>query len=689
MSSDTTPSTNFIHAIIEDDLSTGKNDGRVHTRFPPEPNGRLHIGHAKAICINFGTALKYGGKANLRFDDTNPTKENVEFVEAIKNDIHWLGFDWEDRLYYASDYFPAMYDYAVQLIEKGKAYVCDLTAEEIREYRGTLTEPGKDSPHRDRSMEENLDLFARMRAGEFPDGSRVLRAKIDMTHSNILLRDPVMYRIMHAHHHHVGDEWCIYPTYDWAHGLEDAIEGITHSLCSYEFEIHRPLYDWFLDQLDGLSARPRQIEFAPLTLTYTVLSKRKLVQLVDEGFVSDWEDPRMPTLSGLRRRGVTPSAIRNFCEGIGVTKYPSLNDTALFEHYLREDLNKSAPRALAVLNPLKVVITNYPEDGVEELEAVNNPEDPAAGTRKLPFCREIFIEKEDFREDPPRKFHRLGPGREVRLRYGYFITCTSVIKNDAGNVIELHCTYDPETRGGSAPDGRKVKGTIHWVSARHAIDADVRLYDRLFTKENMDDLAEDETFLDYVNPNSLEVLSGCKLELSLKDAEPGVTVQFERHGYFCLDGKDSSPGKPAFNRTVALRDSWAKIEKKAGKEPAKGKGQGATGAREPDNLISIDDFGKLQLKTATVLEAERVPDADRLLRLQVDVAGEKRQVVAGIAKVYTPEDLVGKTVIVVTNLKPARIRGVESNGMLLAASKKRKMRVLTVDGEIPSGASVG
>ena len=679
-------SVNFIHAIVEDDLRTGKHDGRVHTRFPPEPNGRLHIGHAKAITIDFGTAEKYGGKCNLRFDDTNPTREEVEYVEAIQEDIHWLGFDWEDRLYYASDYFEAMVEFAVQLINKGKAYVCDLSAEQIKEYRGTLTEPGKDSPYRGRSIEENLDLFERMRAGEFADGSRVLRAKIDMAHSNILLRDPVMYRIMHVSHHHTGDRWCVYPTYDWAHGLEDALESITHSLCTYEFEVHRPLYDWFLDQLDGLPSRPHQTEFAPLNITYTVLSKRKLIRLVDEGYVTGWDDPRMPTLSGLRRRGYTPRAIRNFCEGVGVTKYPSLTDLALMEFYLREDLNKVAARVMAVLDPLKVVLTNYPEDGEEELDAVNNPENPEAGTRGVPFSRELFIERDDFLEDPPRKFHRLAPGREVRLRYGYFITCTDVVKDGDGNIVELHCTYDPATRGGSAPDGRKAKGTIHWVSAKHALDAEVRLYDPLFTREDMGVLEEGKEFMDYLNAGSLSVLSGCKVEPSLRNAVSGSPVQFERLGYFCVDSVDSAPERLVFNRTVALRESWSKIERQRaaddahpGKEPK---------AAPAENVITIDEFAKVELRTAKVLEAERVPDADRLLKLQVQVGSETRQVVAGIAKHYAPEDVVGKTIVIVTNLQPATIRGIESNGMLLAASRKKKLALVTVDGEIPSGCSI-
>ncbi|RLC71966.1 MAG: glutamine--tRNA ligase [Chloroflexi bacterium] len=549
---------NFIRAIIEEDLRTNKYGGRVHTRFPPEPNGYLHIGHAKSICLNFGLAADYGGLCNLRFDDTNPTKEEAEYVEAIKEDVRWLGFDWGDRLFYASDYFEQLYEYAVQLIKKGKAYVCDLSSEEIREYRGTLTEPGKDSPYRNRSVEENLDLFERMRAGEFPDGSRTLRAKIDMAHPNVLMRDPVMYRIMHATHHRTGDKWCIYPMYDFTHCLSDSIERITHSICTLEFENNRALYDWFLDELGVY--HPQQIEFARLNLSYTVLSKRKLLQLVEQGHVSGWDDPRMPTLSGLRRRGYTPEAIRDFCDLIGVAKANSIVDVALLEHCLRQDLNKRAPRVFGVLRPLKVVIDNYPEDLVEEMECINNPEDPGMGTRKVPFSRVLYIERGDFREDPPRKWFRLAPGREVRLRYAYYITCVDVIKDEHGEVIELHCTYDPETRGGWAPDGRRVRGTLHWVSAAHALEAEVRLYDRLFSKPNPLDVEEGEDFTANLNPNSLEILTTCRVEPSLAGAAPGSRYQFERQGYFCVDS-DSTDEKLVFNRTVALRDTWAKIEK--------------------------------------------------------------------------------------------------------------------------------
>jgi len=553
---------NFIRAIIREDLKTGKYQGRVHTRFPPEPNGYLHIGHAESICLNFGLAREFGGKTNLRYDDTNPAKEDVEYVESIEEDVRWLGFDWEGRKYYASDYFEPLYDYAVQLIKLGKAYVCDLSPDEIRAYRGTLTEPGKNSPFRDRSVAENLDLFQRMRNGEFAEGSRVLRAKIDMASPNLNMRDPAIYRIKNIEHHRTGKTWCIYPMYDYAHCISDSIEGITHSICTLEFEDHRPLYDWFLDQL-GIY-HPQQIEFARLNLSYTVLSKRKLLQLVSEKHVSGWDDPRMPTIAGMRRRGYTPEALRNFAEIIGVAKRDSVVDIQLLEHCIREDLNLRAPRRMAVLNPVKVIIDNYPDGMVEELEAINNPEDASMGTRKVPFSREIYIERDDFREDPPKQFHRLSPGVEVRLRYAYFITCTGVEKDAQGMVTLLHCSYDPASRGGGTPDGRKVKGTLHWVSAAHALDATVRLYDHLFTKPDPQEVAEDESFLDYLNPQSLQVIEHCKLEPVLAGAQPGERVQFERSGYFIADTMDSKPGAPVFNRTVSLRDSWAKIEKKMG-----------------------------------------------------------------------------------------------------------------------------
>jgi len=559
-SSSPAPSSHFIKEIIQEDLKTNKWGGRVHTRFPPEPNGYLHIGHAKSICLNFGTAAEFGGKCNLRFDDTNPSKEETEYVESIKQDVRWLGFDWEDRLYFASDYFEQMYQYAVQLIQQGQAFVCDLSADEITKYRGTLTEPGRESPYRKRSIEENLDLFKRMRAGEFPNGARVLRAKIDMASPNLNMRDPVMYRIVHAEHHRTANQWCIYPTYDWAHGLEDSIERITHSICTLEFEDHRPLYDWYLDQLGVY--HPQQIEFARLNLNYTVMSKRKLLRLVREKFVSGWDDLRMPTISGLRRRGYTPESIRTFAEKIGVAKRDSVVDIALLEHCLREDLNKRAPRAMTVLRPLKVILDNYQDGRVEELEAVNNPEDSSAGMRKVPFSRELYIEHDDFREEPPKGFFRLSPGKEVRLRYAYIIKCESVVKDEkSGEVIELHCTYDPETKSGSTGADRKVKATLHWVSASHAIEAEVRLYEHLFTRPDPDNVPEGSDFTIYLNPKSLEVLKSCKLEPSLANAKPKAKYQFERLGYFCVD-LDSTKEKLIFNRTVTLRDEWAKMEKK-------------------------------------------------------------------------------------------------------------------------------
>jgi len=553
----------FIRDIINNDLRMNKYGGRVHTRFPPEPNGYLHIGHAKSICLNFGIATEFNGLCNLRFDDTNPIKEEQEYINSIIEDVRWLGFNWEERLYYASDYFEQMYEYAVQLIKAGEAYVDDMSAEMISDYRGTLTQPGKQSPYRNRSIEENLDLFGRMRAGEFPDGSRVLRAKIDMASGNLNMRDPVMYRILHSEHPRTGDKWCIYPMYDWAHGLEDSIEGITHSICTLEFEDHRPLYDWFLDKLGVY--HPQQIEFARLNLTYTVMSKRMLLELVQEGHVSGWGDPRMPTISGLRRRGYTPESIRNFCRRIGVAKTGSMIDIALLEHSLREDLNKRAQRVMGVLHPLRLVIDNYPEGQVEEFDAVNNPEDPGAGKRKVPFSRVLYIEREDFREDPPKNFFRMAPGREVRLRYAYFITCVDVLKDEqSGEVVELRCTYDPATRGGDSLDGRKVKATLHWVSAEHALEAEVRLYDPLFSKENPTDVGDGTDFKGYFNPNSLEILASCRVEPGLFGATPGSRYQFERQGYFCVD-PDSSVGKIVFNQTVPLRDTWAKIEKQKNK----------------------------------------------------------------------------------------------------------------------------
>jgi len=559
---DTTSPSNFIRDIVEEDLRTNKYDGRVHTRFPPEPNGYLHIGHAKSICLNFGLAEDYEGLFNLRFDDTNPTKEEEEYVESIIEDVRWLGADWDDRLYYASDYFDQLYEWAVQLIKDGKAYVDSLSAEEIREYRGSLTGPGQESPYRNRSVEENLDLFERMRAGEFENGAHVLRAKIDMASPNLNLRDPVMYRILHASHHRTGDKWCIYPMYDWAHGQSDSIEGITHSLCTLEFEDHRPLYDWYLDALGVY--HPQQIEFARLNLSGTVLSKRKLLRLVEAGYVTGWDDPRMPTLSGLRRRGYPPEAIRDFCERIGVAKTNSIIDFGLLEHCIRDYLNTHAPRVMAVLRPLRLVIDDYPEGQVEELEAENNPEDPGAGSRKVPFSRVLYVERDDFREDPPKKWFRLAPGREVRLKHAYYVTCVDVVKDEhTGEVVELHCTYDPETRGGWSQDGRKVRGTLHWVSAEHALEAEVRLYDRLFTKDNPDDVEEGLDFTSNLNPDSLEVLSSCRVEPGLINAASGDRFQFLRLGYFCVD-PDSSDGILAFNRMATLRDTWAKIAR-AGK----------------------------------------------------------------------------------------------------------------------------
>ncbi len=551
---------NFIREIIREDLKTNKFGGRVQTRFPPEPNGYLHIGHAKSICLNFGLAAEFGGKTNLRFDDTNPSKEETEYVESIIKDVRWLGFDWEDRLFYASDYFDQLYEWARQLIRAGKAFVCDLSAEEIRKYRGTLTEPGKESPYRNRPAEENLDLFERMRAGEFPDGSRTLRAKIDMSSGNLNMRDPVMYRILHAEHHRTGNKWCIYPMYDFAHGQSDSIEKITHSICTLEFEDHRPLYNWYIEQLGIFHSQ--QIEFDRLNITYTLLSKRKLLSLVENKHVRGWDDPRMPTLSGIRRRGYTPESLRNFCAAIGVSKTNGIIELAMLEHYLREDLNKRAPRVMAVLRPLKLVIDNYPEGQVEEMEAINNPEDASAGTRKAPFSRVLYIEQDDFREDPPKGYFRLSPGREVRLRYGYLVTCTGVVKDPkTGEVLEIHCSYDPATRGGNTPDGRKVKSTIHWVSAAHAVDAEVRLYENLFTKEDPNETEEGQDFTANLNPNSLEVLTNCKLEPSMAGAAIGNGYQFERLGYFCVD-PDTTSGSLVINRTVALRDTWAKVEKR-------------------------------------------------------------------------------------------------------------------------------
>jgi glutaminyl-tRNA synthetase len=680
---ETTRTPNFIRSIIEEDLRTNKYGGRVHTRFPPEPNGYLHIGHAKSICLNFGLARDYRGLCNLRFDDTNPSKEEREYVESIKEDVRWLGFDWEDREFYASDYFEQLYEYALRLIKRAKAYVDDLSAEEIREYRGSLTKPGRESPHRNRSIEENLDLFERMRRGDFQDGSRVLRAKIDMAAPNLNMRDPVMYRILHAEHHRSGNKWCVYPTYDFTHGQSDSIEGITHSICTLEFEDHRPLYDWFIEELGIYHSQ--QIEFARLNLNYTVMSKRMLLELVEGGYVTGWDDPRMPTISGLRRRGYTPESIRDFCERIGVAKKESMVDIALLEHCLREDLNKRAPRVMVVLRPLKVVLTNYPEDKVEELDALNNPEDPRMGTRKVPFSRVLYIEQDDFREDPPKKFYRLAPGREVRLRYAYFIRCVGVIKDEGtGEIRELRCTYDPETRGGDAPDGRKVRATLHWVSAAHSLQAEVCLYDHLFTAQNPT-IDEEVDFKAYLNPNSLETLTNCRVEPSLKDATPGSRYQFERLGYFCVDTGDSSREKPVFNRTATLRDTWAKIQK-AGEAPS-GKVQEAGKGRETIEAIGeeigIEDFSKIDLRVGLIREAGPVEGAKKLVRLMVDIGeGRLRQIFAGIGPAYPePTKLIGKKVIVVANLKPRKMSFGISEGMILSGGTLDRLCLTTFDGD--------
>ncbi len=693
---DSTSSLDFIRSIITEDLKANKNDGRVHTRFPPEPNGYLHIGHAKSICLNFGIAAEFGGLCNVRFDDTNPTKEEEEFVESIKEDVRWLGFDWGDRLYYASDYFDQLYDYAVQLIKIDKAYVDDLTADEIREYRGSLTQPGKDSPYRTRSVEENLDLFERMRAGEFEDGSRVLRAKIDMASPNLNMRDPVMYRVLHASHHRTGDKWCIYPMYDFTHGQSDSIEGITHSICTLEFEDHRPLYNWYLEKLNIF--HPQQIEFARLNLTYTIMSKRRLMELVEQGYVTGWNDPRMPTISGLRRRGYTPESIRKFCERIGVAKRDSIVDMALLEYSIREDLNKRASRVMAVLRPLRVVIDNYPEDRVEYLDAENNPEDPGMGSRKLPFSRVLYIEREDFREDPPKKFFRLAPGREVRLKHAYYIKCERVVKDEkTGEVVELRCTYDPETRGGWSKDGRKVKGTLHWVSADQSLKAEVRLYDHLFVKPNPGDEKDVSDFKTLLNSNSMEALTSCRVEPSLAEAEPGSRYQFLRQGYFCVDSIDSFADKLIFNRTVTLRDTWAKIEKaqkktgipKAAKEPAP-LSEKRDGHKSVGQEITIEDFSKLDLRVAIVREAGLVEGADKLIRLMVDLGeGRLRQVFAGIRSAYPePEKLVGKKVIIVANLKPRQMRFGLSEGMALAGVGNNRLGIATIEGELLPGDKV-
>ncbi|MCK5147432.1 glutamine--tRNA ligase/YqeY domain fusion protein [bacterium] len=673
----------FINDIIDEDLRKGKNESRVHTRFPPEPNGYLHIGHAKSILLNSGLAEQYKGSFNLRFDDTNPLKEEDEYVDSIIEDVRWLGADWEDRLFFASDYFLQMFECALDLIKKGLAYVDDLTADEIRQYRGTLTEPGKDSPYRSRSVEENTDLFLRMRKGKFANGSKVLRAKIDMTHPNLNMRDPVMYRVLHANHHRTGDAWCIYPMYDWAHGLEDSIEKITHSICTLEFEAHRPLYDWFLNSLDMY--HPQQIEFARLNLSFTVMSKRKLLQLVQEGHVQGWDDPRMPTISGLRRRGFTPASIRSFTEKIGVAKRDSMVDMALLEHCIRDELNKTAPRYMAVLNPVKVIIENFPEDKTEWLDAVNNPENPEAGKRRLPFTRELYIEREDFMEEPVKKFYRLSPGREVRLRYAYFLTCKEVVKDASGEIMELICTYDPATKSGNSPDGRKVKATLHWVSAQHSKTVEARLYDRLFSVENP---VAEENFLDVLNRDSLKVISNVQVEPALGEINAGETVQFERMGYFIADTVESRSGIPVFNRTVTLKDAWARLLKHtqntSKQKPAKKKKEVVP---EEKGMITIDDFSKIDLRVGRVVEAGLVEGADRLIRLMVDIGEDApRQIFAGIRSAYqNPAILVGKDVLVVANLKPRKMKFGLSQGMVLAGSGEDRLAVASFLSELQPG----
>ena len=690
-------SLHFIEEIVEADKASNKWGGRVHTRFPPEPNGYLHIGHAKSIVLNSTLARRYGGKFNLRFDDTNPAKEEQEYVDSIIDDVKWLGGDFEDRLFYASDYFGRMYEWAEALVQKGKAYVCDLNAEQMREYRGTLTEPGKNSPFRDRSPAENLDLFRRMKQGEFAPGSKTLRAKIDMASGNINLRDPVMYRIVKEHHHRQGDAWCIYPSYDWAHGLEDSLEQITHSICTLEFENHRPLYDWFLNEL-GIY-HPQQIEFAKLQLNYTVLSKRNLLFLVKEKYVSGWDDPRMPTIRGMRRRGYTSEALRAFCEDIGVTKNDTVIDILRLENAVRDHLNATAPRRMAVVSPLKVVVTNWPVGQVEHVEVQNNPEDEKAGVRQVPFSGELFIERDDFMEDPPKKFFRLAPGREVRLRGAYFIKCESVVKDASGTITELRCTYDPATKGGNAADGRKVKGTIHWVSAAHAVDAEIRLFDRLFSAEFPGKAHEDKPgverpFLLDLNPTSLEVAKG-KVEPALAGEKEGARFQFERLGYFCVD-KDSKPGALVFNRTVALKDAWAKEQAAEEKAPAP-KAAAPVPAAAPKKAeapagpaaeIEFGDFTKIALKAGKVLAAEKVEKADKLLKLSVDL-GERapRTIVSGIAEAFAPESLVGRNVVVVTNLKPRALKGIESRGMILASGSGKGLSLIN-PGDVPPGSDV-
>lgn len=680
---------NFIKEIIEDDLKNNKHNGRVATRFPPEPNGNLHIGHAKAICLNFGIAAQYKGTCNLRFDDTNPVKEDVEYVDAIMEDIRWLGFDWEDRQYYASDYFDKLYEWAIFLINDGKAYVDDLNEEQIREYRGNYYKKAKESPYRNRSIEENLDLFKRMKEGEFPDGSKVLRSKIDMNSPNMNMRDPVMYRIKHSSHHRTGDKWCIYPMYDYAHGQSDAIERITHSLCSLEFQNHRPLYDWYVENLP-IEEPPHQYEFARLNLTYTIMSKRNLLQLVEEGLVSGWDDPRMPTLSGLRRRGYPPESIRNFSDRIGVAKADSVVDVALLEHCAREFLNEHCHRLMGVFDPLRVVIENYPEGEIEYFEAPLMPEDFSQGSRKVPFSRVLYVERDDFRENPSKKWHRLAPGKEVRLRYACLLKCIDVIKDEkTGEVVELRCTWDPDSRGGESPDGRKVRGTLHWVNAEHSLPAQVRLYDRLFNVPNPSDVEEGKSFKDHINPNSLTVLDQCRVEPFLKDIKPGEQFQFERIGYFCADKFESKPGNLVFNRTVSLRDTWAKIAKsEKQKENIK---KTKKGDPKRSNEINIKDFGKLDLRIGIVLEAGFVEGADKLLRLIVDIGEEKpRQIFSGIRSDYPePEKLKGLQVVVIANLAPRKMKFGVSEGMVLAGGNDAEgFALLTMERKMKPGDKV-
>ena len=677
--SDGSPSSNFIRDIVKEDLESGKHQ-TIHTRFPPEPNGYLHIGHAKAIFLSFGLAREFGGTCNLRFDDTNPTKEEVEYVDSIKEDIRWLGFDWGDREFFASDYFDQLYQWAELLIKDGKAYVDSLTEEQIREYRGDYYRKGKPSPFRDRTVDENLDLFRRMRAGEFSDGTHVLRARIGLESQNMNMRDPVMYRIRHAHHHRTGDEWCIYPLYDWAHGQSDSIEEITHSLCSLEFEIHRPLYEWFLQQLPTFQSR--QIEFARLNLTFTVMSKRKLMELVEGGHVSAWDDPRMPTLSGMRRRGYPPEAIRGFCDRIGMSKKDSTVDVALLEHAVREHLNRSADRVMAVLNPLKLVIDNWPDGEVEEFDAPFYPDDPGRGSRKVPFSKILYVERDDFREEAPKKWFRLAPGREVRLRYACLVKCVDVVKDDHGEVVELHCTWDPESRGGQSPDGRKVKGTLHWVSAEHGVPARVRLYDRLFECEKPLESGGEEDWKDHLNQKSIFTLDRCMVEPSLATAAPGSCWQFERLGYFCADAKESTADALVFNRTVTLRDTWAKIEKKEGRAPA---------VKEDSGTISFDDFTRVDLRVGLVKEAALVDGADKLLRLTVDMGEDRtRNIFAGIRASYPdPSVLEGLRVVVMANLKPRKMRFGVSEGMVLSGGDDEDgLGVITLDGDRKPGSRV-